>query len=133
MSKLRRAAATDEDSDFVEKPKPAEGEAFNETEAVKGYGKPTKGTYSADTKGYKTFGTEGQGENTEGAKDYDSDEEENRGMLVTVSAKADQETDTILLETGNYEFLEDYEWAEESAMAKSISLTLAAVLSYAMI
>jgi len=54
-------------------------------------------------------------------------------MLITVSAKADQDTDTILLETGNYEFLEEYEWAEESAMAKSVSLALAAVLSYAMI
>lgn len=112
-SNYRKAEADDaEKEDFEEKPKPAEGESFNETEAVRGYGKPTKGSYSVETKGYKTFGTEGQGENTEGVMDIDSEEEESRGMLVTISAKADQRGDTILLETGNYEFLEEYEWEE---------------------
>ena len=113
-SNYRKAEATDDDDkeDSEEKPKPAEGESFNETEAVRGYGKPTKGSYSVETKGYKTFGTEGQGENTEGVMDIDSEEEESRGMLVTISAKADQRGDTILIETGNYEFLEEYEWEE---------------------
>lgn len=114
------------------KPEPKEGEAFNETESVKGYGKPTKGSYNSTEKGYKTFGTEGQGNNTEGVMDKDSKKKSDRGMYVTVTAVADQGTDTILLETGNYDFLEEYEWAMESAMTKVVSLAAIAMVSITM-
>ena len=97
------------------KPKPADDETEEETEAVEGYGKPTKGTYSSSNGGYKTFGTTGQGENTEGVKESTSDEEKERMILVSVTALEDQGDDTILLETGNYEFLEEYTWDEEES------------------
>ena len=99
----------------TEKPRPEEGESMEETDAVEGYGQPTKGTYSSTEKGYKTFGTTGQGENKEGAKESDASEEKERTVIVSVTALVDQDTDTILLETGNYEFLEEYTWEEESA------------------
>ena len=37
-------------------------------DAVRGFGKPTKGDYSAASKGWKTFGSEGQGVKEEGLK-----------------------------------------------------------------
>lgn len=105
-----------------EKERPEEGTGFNETEAIVGYGKPTKGSYNSDEKGYKTFGTEGQGENKEGCKDKDSSESSERGMYVTVTAVADQGSDTILLEVGNYDFLDEYSWDEASArVVKALS------------
>jgi len=108
----------DKDSEETEegtKPKPEEGESMEETDAVEGYGQPTKGTYSTGDKGYKTFGTTGQGENKEGAKEDDADEEKERTVIISVTANEDQGDETILLETGNYEFLEEYTWEEESA------------------
>ena len=103
------------EGEFEEKPMPKEGESMEETEAVEGYGQPTKGTYNAGDKGYKTFGTTGQGGNKEGAKETDSDVEKERTVIISVTAIADQESDTILLETGNYEFLDEYTWDEQSA------------------
>lgn len=97
------------------KPKPEEGESMEETDAVEGYGQPTKGTYSTGDKGYKTFGTTGQGENKEGVKENDAAEEKERTVIISVTANEDQGSETILLETGNYEFLEEYTWEEESA------------------
>merc|ERR1712127_294294 len=122
------------DEAFGGKPKPAEDETEEATEAVEGYGEPTKGSYSATEKGYKTFGTTGQGENTEGAKESSDSEEGNRGMIVTVTAVADQASDTILLETGNYDFLEEYTWDEEAATGlKAVALSALAVISASMI
>ena len=97
------------------KPRPEEGETMEETDAVEGYGQPTKGTYSTGDKGYKTFGTTGQGENKEGAKEDDASEEKDRTVIISVTANFDQGDETILLETGNYEFLEEYTWEETSA------------------
>jgi len=115
------------------KPKPAEGEGFNETESVEGYGKPTKGSYNSTDKGYKTFGTEGQGNNTEGVMDKDSSKTSERGMYVTVTAVADQGSDTILLETGNYDFLDEYTWEESSARALGTITFAAALVGFIMI
>lgn len=112
------------DEDFGGKRKPAEDEREENTEAVEGYGKPTKGTYNSDDKGYKTFGTTGQGENKEGAKERNDSEDQERGMIVSVTAVADQGGDTILLETGNYDFLEEYVWDSAKRVQ---ALTLAAV------
>jgi hypothetical protein len=114
-----------------EKPRPRDGEGMNETEAVKGYGQPTKGSYNSTEKGYKTFGTEGQGPNKEGVKDSGSSKEENRSMYVSVTAVADQGSDTILLELGNYDFLEEYTWAE-GAIAKAVSIGAIAMISFIM-
>ena len=97
------------------KPRPEEGETMEETDAVEGYGQPTKGTYSTGDKGYKTFGTTGQGENKEGAKEADASERKDRTVIISVTANVDQGDETILLETGNYEFLEEYTWEETSA------------------
>ena len=104
-----------EETDEKVKPRPEEGESMEETDAVEGYGQPTKGTYSTGDKGYKTFGTTGQGENKEGAKENDAGEEKERTVIISVTANQDQGEETILLETGNYEFLEEYTWEEESA------------------
>lgn len=114
------------DEEFGGKRKPADDEMEENTEAVEGYGKPTKGSYNSTDKGYKTFGTTGQGENKEGAKESSDSESQERGMIVSVTAVADQGTDTILLETGNYDFLEEYVWDETSAKGLQ-ALTLAAV------
>jgi hypothetical protein len=84
---FRSAETKDGEKDV--KPRPAEGERKNETEAEVGYGMPTKGRYNADDKGYKTFGTEGQGENKEGVMDTDSSLTKDRGMLISVTAKED--------------------------------------------
>ena len=46
-------------AEYETKPKPEDGEGFDETTANKGYGVPTKGSYNSTEKGYKTFGTEG--------------------------------------------------------------------------
>jgi hypothetical protein len=106
----------DDETEVTEsRERPEEGTSFNETDAVKGYGKPTKGSYNSTEKGYKTFGTEGQGNNTEGCKDKDSSTRSARGMYVTVTAVADQGSDTILLEVGNYDFLEEYVWDEKTS------------------
>lgn len=104
---------------------------MDETEAEEGYGEPTKGTYNADDKGYKTFGTTGQGENKEGVKDKDSENESNRVVQITVDALADQDSETILLETGNYEFLEEYVYEEEEEVDgedSATTLTFSAVV-----
>ena len=45
-------------------------------------------------------------------------------MIVSVTAVADQGGDTILLETGNYDFLEEYVWDSAKRVQ---ALTLAAV------
>jgi len=104
------------------KKRPEEGEMKSDTTATEGYGVPTKGTYNAADKGYKTFGTTGQGENKEGVKDKDSTVEADRIVQITVEALADQGSDTILLETGNYEFLEEYTFeAEDSATTLTVS------------
>lgn len=102
-----------------------------------GYGVPTKGSYNSTEKGYKTFGSEGQGNNTEGCKNTNSSSTAERGMYVTVTAVADQGTDTILLEVGNYEFLEEYVWEtvadEESAQfVKAITFATIALISFTM-
>ena len=113
---------------------------IDETEAVTGYGKPTKGSYNPDDKGFKTFGSEGQGETKEGVKDGKSQVAANRYVLVTVTAKEDQGSDTILLEVGNYEFVEEYdpeafdEVAEEELSTKlmsSFALAVGTAISYA--
>jgi hypothetical protein len=57
------------DEEWGGKPRPADGEGMKQTDAVEGYGLPTKGLYEVEEKGYKTFGSTGQGDNTEGVKD----------------------------------------------------------------
>lgn len=111
------------------KERPAEDETKEETEAVEGYGAPTKGRYNAEDKGYKAFGTVGQGEDKEGLKDTDSREDVQRVVSISVTALEDQGSDTILLETGNYEFLEEYTWEDEEVEEDSAAtLTISAVL-----
>jgi hypothetical protein len=51
-------------------------------------------------------------------------------MSVTVTAVAAQSTDTILLELGSYEFLEEYMW--DSAVTNAVSIATLAVVSFAM-
>ena len=114
------------DAEKGEKTKPAAGETEADTTATEGYGAPTKGTYSATSKGYKTFGTVGQGDNKEGVKESADKVEAERGMIVSVTAVADQGTDTILLETGNYDFLEEYVFTEETS-ATGLRAAFAAV------
>lgn len=146
--KVKKDKEADEDSTFFRpnkkdedettttdtKPRTKDGAAKNETTAVKGYGEPTKGSYNSAEKGYHTFGTEGQGDNTEGAMDEGSKNEADRGIYVTVTAVADQGSDTILLEVGNYDFLEEYVW-EEEAYARVVKATFAAfaLVSFTMI
>lgn len=96
---------------------------MTETEAVTGYGQPTKGSYSTTDKGYKTFGTEGQGKDKEGLKSETSDKKDCRQMRVTVTAVADQGTDTILLEMGAYDFIEEYEWVEDKASKLYVAMS----------
>ena len=105
-----------------EKPRPAEGGSVNETEPVVGYGMPTKGAYDTTEGGYKTFGTEGQGEDTEGVKDISDPEEESRSMIISVTAVANQASTTMELQTGNFEFLEEYQWAEAANGLKVFTL-----------
>jgi len=116
FSKDLKSATTDSSTDEKKKEKPAAGESEEETDAVKGYGKPTKGSYNSTEKGYKTFGTEGQGNNTEGVKEKNSTKGACRQTTISVTAVADQGSDTVFLEVGTYEFLDDYDytWDEEN-------------------
>ena len=68
---------------------------MSETDAVEGYGMPTKGLYEAEEIGYKTFGSTGQGDNTEGVKDVSDSVVSDRAMFVTIRAKADLGADSI--------------------------------------
>jgi hypothetical protein len=109
---------------------PPPGQRNNETTSVMGYGAPTKGSYNSTDKGFKTFGTVGQGPNTEGTKDPRAPMDGDRQMAVTIVAVADQSTDTILLELGNYEFLDEYSW--DSAVTRAVSFAALAIISSAM-
>lgn len=115
------------------KEKPKEGEAISETEPVAGYGEPTKGAYDATEKGFKTFGTEGQGKDKEGLKGEKSDKKDCRQMRVSVTAVDDQATDTILLEIGAYDFIEEYEWVEEGSSKLALAFSSLVAASFLMI
>lgn len=115
------------------KEKPKEGESISETEAVAGYGEPTKGAYDATEKGFKTFGTEGQGKDKEGLKGEKSDKKDCRQMRVSVTAVDDQATDTILLEIGAYDFIEEYEWVEEGSSKLALAFSSLVAASFFMI
>ena len=97
-----RGAPEEEDEDFDPKdeewggkPRPPVGERMRDTDAVEGYGVPTKGVYNAEQKGYKTFGSTGQGDNTEGVKDIADTDSSDRAMFVTVRAMANLGVDSI--------------------------------------
>jgi len=107
---------TDDSSSNYKKREEESGTMMNETEAVSGYGKPTKGSYNSTEKGYKTFGTEGQGNSTEGVKDYASDKSSCVQVEVSVTAVADQGSDTVFLEVGTYDFLEEYDYAYDETL-----------------
>jgi len=108
--------AEESPSDDYQKREKTEGESMEDTEAVKGYGKPTKGSYNSTEKGYKTFGTEGQGNSTEGVKDSGDDKNSCRQVEVSVTAVADQGSDTVFLEVGTYDFLEDYDYTFDASL-----------------
>lgn len=128
------AASDDEEvedlEDFDEKPRPAEGEKDSETDAVEGYGMPTKGIYDASEGGYKTFGTTGQGEFTVGVKDISDTVAESRTMIINVLAVGATGVDALSLKTGNYDFLEEYEWGSAKALSASVAL-LGLISAYA--
>jgi len=113
---------------IVIKERPPEDETKEETVAVEGFGAPTKGVYNTEDKGFKAFGTVGQGEDKEGLKDTDSKEGVERVVSISVTALQDQGTETILLETGNYEFLEEYTWEEDTIEDSAATLTVSAIL-----
>jgi len=95
-----------------------------ETEAVSGYGKPTSGDYSASTKGFKTYGTLGQGNDAQGLKADGSTLCKDRDMVVTVTAKADQGSETMLLEVGSYSFMNA---ADGAMVLKGLAVSAAMV------
>jgi hypothetical protein len=91
---------------------------------------PTKGSYDAADKGFKSFGTEGQGKDEEGLKGETTGKGDCRQMRVTVTAVADQGSDTILLEVGAYDFIEEYTWVEEGS--NKLALAFSALIAGAM-
>jgi hypothetical protein len=111
------------------KPEPEEGTMTNETEPTVGYGLPTKGTYNFTDGGYKTFGTEGQGDMTEGVKEPDEADDEDRGIILTLTAVGDQNTATLTLNVGNYDFLLEYTWDKAMGL-KTATVTVLALVTF---
>lgn len=112
--------------DFDEKPRPALDERMQATDAVEGYGMPTKGIYDTDQKGFKTFGTTGQGSHTEGVLDISDIKSQDRSVLINIRALNDFGVDSLKIRTGNYEFLEEYQWGSANGLAASAA-TLALI------